>query len=204
MRTLGLMSVLCVAITACSTAESHRFSVRPYGQLDPLKETKPQEHGPRIPTPNLKNFRELTIAQGSGLGGYDTIRLFADRTGYAVTGHAGSGGVQIPLRLSASQWDALLIALRRDGINRLKASYRADVADGAQRFVELVTSAGRVHTWLDNYFEPVAHTYRFCNAEIWPEVQHRILRHSFGKRHDLQEEYYRVFPEDNPARLPQS
>jgi hypothetical protein len=198
MRNTAPILCLCFLATSCTTTtmEERRFSVRPYGEIERLTKTQPQEGTQRLPKIARQSFRELTIAQGSGLDGFDSIRVFADGSGYAIVGLPSSrDGVQIPLRLSDSQLDRMISAMQRDELHRVLGIYSTDLADGTQGFVEVVTSAGQIYSWLDNYFEPVANTYRFCNAEIWPGIQRSLAASTSQKRKGLQEEYHRIFRE---------
>jgi hypothetical protein len=54
------------------------------------------------------------------------------------------------------------------------------------------TTAGRVYSWLSNYFEPSANTFTYCNEVLWPiAISSRAVKVS--RRFDRQEEYQRVF-----------
>jgi len=193
---LGFLLTACATIM---TTDDLRFSVRPFGEPQKLKTTKPQEGTHSLLPPARQNFREMTIAQGSGRDGFHCLRIFADGKGYAAVGlpetSRHSEGFQVPIQLSSAELDGLLAAMRQDGLHRVKGEYSSGVDDGVQGFVEVVTSEGRVYAWLDNYFDPVAHTYHFCNAQIWPQVRKSISHSRSESRHDLQEEYRRVFKE---------
>ncbi len=86
----------------------------------------------------------------------------------------------------------MISAINRDRIARIAGLYSTRLADGTQGFVELKTRKGRVYAWLDNYFEPVANTFSYCNDVLWPiALSSRADRTS--RRFDRQEEYLRVF-----------
>jgi hypothetical protein len=173
--------------------DAHRFSVRPGGEDFKLSETKPQPGAHRPLRVDHESFREITVAQGSGRDGFDTIRIFADGSGYAVVGLSNSRAVRVPFRLSAPQLDSLIRAIQQDQLGSIQGMYSSGAVDGTQGFVELVTSAGRVHSWLDNYFVPVSHTFAFCNQHVWPDVMRRHSAFPIRPHFDLQKEYSRVF-----------
>src|SRR4051794_30313060 len=175
---VSILILVCLALTACttqqdSTSEVRKFSVRPYGDDEKLTETRPQKRGHHLPEVNRESFKEITIAQGSGMDGFDTIRIFADGSGYAIVGLPESRGLRVPFKLSAEELNSLIRAIQHDQLGQIKGMYSSGVADGTQGFVELVTSAGRVSCWLDNYFLPVSHLYAFCNRYVWPDVMRR-------------------------------
>jgi hypothetical protein len=206
-----VMAGLGSLVAACSTTgtlSDARFSVHPFSEFgrQKLERTEPQKGTRSLVEPNRRNFREMTIAQGSGLDGFDSLRIFADGKGYAVVGLSWAGppkdfrprrlkGIQVPIQLSSAKLDGLLTAMRQDQLHRIKGQYSSGLADGSQGFVEAATSGGRVYSCLDNYFEPVAHTYQFCNEEIWPQVRRDAPQSLSQPRYDLQEEYHRVFKE---------
>lgn len=189
--------VLGAILSACTTisgggAQAHSFSVKPFGDEPMLRETRPQRSHRTVPEVTGDSFREVTIAQGSGLGGFETIRLFSDGSGYAVVRLSDTHAARVPIRLPPRQLALLVRAIQQDQLHRIRGMYSSGIADGTQGFVELVTSAGKVNSWLDNYFVPVAHLYAFCNEQIWPQVSPRLslIR---GRKYDSQEEYNRVF-----------
>jgi hypothetical protein len=197
-RVSSALTLLFLALPACttqhdSTTDVRRFSVQPYGDDFKLSKTRPQPSGHRLSLVSRERFREITVAQGSGLDGFDTIRIFADGSGYAVVGLSESRAVRVPLRLSGQLLDLLVRAIQQDRMGRIKGMYSSGVADGTQGFVELVTSEGRVYCWLDNYFVPVSHTYAFCNQHVWPDVMRRRSAFRIQRHFNLQEEYSRVF-----------
>ncbi|EDY19722.1 hypothetical protein CfE428DRAFT_2898 [Chthoniobacter flavus Ellin428] len=155
--------------------------------------TKPQCGNRALPEVTGESFREITVAQGSGRDGFETIRIFADGTGYAVARIGDSRAVRIPLHLSPPQLALLLRAIQQDRLRDIQGLYSSGIQDGTQGFVELVTSRGRVYAWLDNYFEPVSSLFAFCNQHIWPEVRRRTPAHQRPRHLNLQEEYERVF-----------
>lgn len=193
-----ILILLCLAVPACttwhdSTTDVRRFSVRPGGEEFKLSETRPQAGAHRPLQVDHEGFREITVAQGSGRDGFDTIRIFAGGSGYAVAGLSNSRAVRVPFRLSAPQFDSLIRAMQQDQLGSIKGMYSSGALDGTQGFVELVTSAGRVYSWLDNYFVPVSHTYAFCNQHVWPDVMRRRFAFPTRRHTNLQEEYARVF-----------
>jgi len=195
-RVSSALILWCLALPACttlhdSTPDARRFSVQPSG--DDFSKTRPQPGGHRLSLVSRESFREVTVAQGSGRDGFDTIRIFADGSGYAVVGLSESRAFRVPLRLSGQQLDLLIRAIQQDQIGRIKGMYSSGAADGTQGFVELVTSSGRVYCWLDNYFVPVSHTYAFCNQHVWPDVVRRRSLFRIQRHFNLQEEYSRVF-----------
>lgn len=170
------------------------FSAHPFGK-QALTSTTPQPNrATAIGTVTRTTFREITIAQGSGMEGFNVIRIYADGTGYATAGDFGHGAATIPLSLSASTMDGLYQAIKKDRPEDWQASYSSDLNDGAQGFAELQTTAGTTRCWLNNYFVPVGHLYAFCNQEVWPVVKATKPPPKLKKNYDLQAEYYRVFP----------
>ena len=184
-------------LSACTTiskddARIRSFSISPNGERSEARETRPQRGHRAMPEITADSFREVTIAQGSGLDGFETIRVFSDRSGYVIVRLSGTRAARVPFRLSSQQFTHLISALQQDEIHRISGMYSAGIADGTQGFIEVVTSNGRVYSWLDNYFFPVAHTYTFCNEQIWPHVP-KMLPSDRGGDYDFQEEYDRVF-----------
>ncbi|CAN5885574.1 hypothetical protein BH11VER1_BH11VER1_06060 [soil metagenome] len=175
-----------------------RFSERPFGEAQKLVSTTAQS-GKSVATGTITRttFREITIAQGSGLEGFDVIRIYADGTGYATVGDFEQGTAIIPLSLPAHTMEALHQAIKRDRPEDWLASYSSDLHDGAQGFAELQTSAGSTRCLLNNYFVPVRHLYAFCNEQVWPIIKESKPRPKLKKDYSRQVEYYRVFPKSN-------
>ncbi len=194
----SLIALCCLAVSACSTQPGARmgprsFSTRPSGEDFTLRETKPQPGHRVLPEVTGESFREITVAQGSGINGFETIRIFADGTGYAIGVLDDGRAVRVPLHLSPPQMALLLRAIRQDRLRQIQGLYSSGICDGTQGFVELVTATGRVYSWLDNYFEPVSYLFAFCNQHIWPEVRRTAPAYRTQRHFDLQEEYDRVF-----------
>src|SRR4051794_39526265 len=120
-RSLLALSTIGLAVSGCTTQRkevySPLFSTHPYGKVS-LKEAKPQPGNRSLPKPTSETFREITIAQGSGLAGFDSIRIFSNGTGYAVVGHQAEKGTRVPVRLSPEQIALLLRAIHRDRLHQ--------------------------------------------------------------------------------------
>jgi hypothetical protein len=131
--------------------------VRPYGTAEQLTKREPQRGSGIGPVLVQKDLVDLTIAQGSGLDGFDGLRVFGDGTAYAFFGkpEVGATNEKRTFRLSQGELAGLVSAINRDRIARIAGLYTTGTADGTQGFIELKTTKGRVYTWLDNYFEPV-------------------------------------------------
>ena len=197
-RSLTAVVLLWLVASGCTSRHDPAgyvgsFAVRPLGEDSKLTDAKPQSGTRGLPDATRQTFREITIAQGSGLLGFDTIRIFADGSGYAIAGLDNARAIRVPLQLSNEQLGGLLRAIRQDRLVRIKGSYSSGVHDGAQGFVELITTDGRVYSWLDNYFKPVSHVYTFCNRQVWPEVKLRLRAYPIRRNVDLYEEHHRVF-----------
>ena len=95
-------------------------------------------------------------------------------------------------QLSPDELAGLVSALNRDRIANIAGAYYTDLRDGVQAFIEVKTAKGRVCSWLDNYFEPGAHTFAYCNDVLWPIV-FSTRSASSGRGFDRQDEYLRVF-----------
>jgi hypothetical protein len=205
MRRLFTLFAALISMSLCgcstSTVESlnswpHlRFSDKPFGEVQKLTSTTPQpENSIAIGPITRATFREITVAQGSGMDGYDVIRIYADGTGYATVGDFEHGTAIIPLSISASTMEALYQAIKRDRPEDWQASYSSDLNDGAQGFAELQTNAGSTRCGLNNYFVPVKNLYAFCNQQVWPVIKATKPLPKLKKNFDRQAEYYRVFP----------
>jgi len=156
-----------------------------------LKITKKQKGDVIEDNITRKNFKEVTIAQGSGLDGFDAIRLFADGSGYIVFSNDPPWeNKKVKITLTAVELDGLLTALNSDKISKIKGMYSSGVMDGTQGFIEIKTKKGRRFTWLDNYFNPLTNTYRYCNKVIWPKIIGATID---SQKIDRQEEYHRIF-----------
>lgn len=185
-----MSSLLC----SCAPAEKQpTFSVRMYGGKPELERSVPQRQQQKLGPLTSRTFREVTISQGSGATGFDSLRVFADGHGYAAVNKLGGIAEYLPLTLSRQEMKALLDALRRDDAQRLAAVYSAGMEDGTQGFVELVLTEGKVASWLDNYFVPVRHTFHFCNRYIWPKINSARGEAAERKQDSAQAEYHRVF-----------
>lgn len=192
------VAILCLVVSACTTqpgamTDLVHFSTRPNEEKFELHETRPQQGNRGSPEVTDESFREITVAQGSGMDGFETIRIFSDGTGYAVAPLDNSRAARVPLYLSHQQLTLLVRAIQQDRLRHIKGMYSSGADDGTQGFVELVTSRGRVYSWLDNYFEPASHVFEFCNQHIWPEVSRRAPAYRLQRNFNFQEEYYRVF-----------
>ncbi len=156
-----------------------------------LKITKKQKGDVIEDKITRKNFKEVTIAQGSGLDGFDAIRLFEDGSGYIVFSNDPPWeNKKVKISLSTAELDGLLVALNNDKISKIKGMYSSGVMDGTQGFIEIKTKKGRRFTWLDNYFNPLTNTYRYCNKVIWPKIIGATID---PPKIDRQEEYHRIF-----------
>lgn len=194
------ITMLCFGVSACTSltgvaTQAGSFSTRPYGDDVGLQKASSQRGSRALPEVTSESFREITVAQGSGLDGFETIRIFSDGTGYAVVRFDGSHAARVPLHLSHQQLALLLVAIQQDRLRHIKGMYSSGFSDGTQGFVELVTSRGRVYSWLDNYFEPVSNLFAFCNQHIWPGVARRVpaYRSRPQRNLNLQEECDRIF-----------
>ena len=157
--------------------------------------TTPQRPGGGISAPVTKDsFREMTLAQGSGWHGFDTLRIYADGTGYAVIGKDHEGAAKLPITLPEPAMQELMAALNADHVGRLKGSYSIGIHDGSQGFVQVMTANGTVTSWLDNYFTPLHHLYEFAEKHVWNEIRLQQQPPGLDRNYDRQAEYYRVFP----------
>lgn len=101
------------------------------------------------------------------------------------------------IEVSEAELAELFDALNKDQVSKIAGGYSTGWADGAQGFIEIQTVKGRRYAWLDNYFDPVANTYAFCNRIILPKVAKAKVE---AKNVNPQEEYKRVF---DPPKTPQ-
>jgi len=183
--------------------------VQPYGKATKAVSSAKQKGDPIEEKITKKNFKGATIAQGSGLEGFDAIRLFSNGSGYIVFSKERRKNKKVKIILTDEELEGFLVALNLDRVSEIKGLYSAGLHDGTQGFIEINTSKGRRHAWLDNYFEPVAHTYRYCNRVIWPKI---IGARIVSKEVDRQDEYERIFNakkaeqdgSGQPATAPQS
>ncbi len=198
--------VLTAIVSGCEstqptdeTVSAVRFVVTPLGEHFAATRIDKQK-GSDIPSPiTVNNFQEVTIAQGSGLDGFDVIRIFQNRTGYAVFSEERDTNKKVSISLTEEEMTTLFQALNRDKIAEIEGLYSSGVHDGAQGFIELKASGGRRFCWLDNHFDPVENTFVFCNRVIWPKINGaQIEKERIGR----QDEYYRVFhPEKQNKRM---
>lgn len=190
--------ILCSCATKTIPSLSYwpdlRFSSHPFGKQPLTSTTPPSGKSTAIGPVNRATFREITIAQGSGLEGFNVIRIYADGTGYVTVGDFEHGTAVIPLSLSASTMEALYQAIKQDRPEDWLDSYSSDLNDGAQGFAELQTHTGSTRCWLNNYFVPVKNLYAFCNQEVWPVIKTTKSLSRLKKNYDRQAEYYRIFP----------
>ena len=191
-------ALLVFALCSCHSPDRDSvpfrgFSVAPFGRDNEVTEIGAQT-GDAIASPiSVGDFREFTIAQGSGMAGFDAIRVFGDRTGYIVFAEEGQRkNTKVLIALTEAEVAGLLAALNEDRVDSIKGFYAAGVFDGSQGFLEIATDSGRRFSWLDNYFRPVANTFDFCNRVIWPKVGSGRIE---GTGIDRQAEYFRVFPQ---------
>jgi len=185
---------LSIAILGCAsstqTASALRFSVTPYGER--MRATRiDTQKGDHISHPiTSSDFEEMTIAQGSGLDGFDAVRVYQDGSGYIVFSERRGKNKRVAMNLTPEEMSGLFQALNRDKIALIKGLYSTKLNDGTQGFLEIKTSGGRRYCWLDNHLDPVEHTFGFCNRVISPKIEGaRIEMRGIGR----QEEYYRVF-----------
>ena len=189
---LSFAGLGCESSTQPTTAtlSAMRFSVTPLGER--IKATRiDEQNGDRVSNPIvLSDFQEVTIAQGSGLEGFDAIRVYQDRSGYIVFSEQRDRNKRVAISITAEEMTGLLQTLNRDKIAEIEGLYSSGVHDGTQGFIEIRASGGRRFCWLDNHFDPVEHTFDFCNRVIWPKIEGaQIEKKGIGR----QEEYYRVF-----------
>ena len=196
---------LCIVAAGCessqladATVTGIRFSVTPLGERIRATRIDPQK-GHRIPdTVTMNNFQEVTIAQGSGLDGFDAIRVKQDCSGYIVFSEQRDMNKRVSISLTADEMSGLLEALNRDKLAEIEGLYSSEVHDGTQGFIEIKASEGRRFCWLDNHFDPVENTFNFCNRVIWPKIKGaRIEKKRIGR----QEEYYRIFHPEKQKRM---
>lgn len=185
-----------------ATVSAVRFAVSPLGERFAATRIDKQKGGD-IPSPiAVNNFQEVTIAQGSGLDGFDVIRIFQSHTGYAVFSEERDTNEKVFISLTEEEMTTLFQALNRDKIAQIEGSYSSGVHDGAQGFIEIKASGARRFCWLDNHFDPVENTFDFCNRVIWPKINGAQIE---KKRIGRQDEYYRVFhPEKQNKRMESS
>jgi hypothetical protein len=175
-----------------------RFDVEPLGSGAWFPTTQLRQGTP-IHALSLETMKEVTIAQGSGKNGFDSMRIMRDGSGYAVveTQHSRSMPpkfAKVPMKWSEGQVAGIVDAMNRDGLTKGKGGYSNGAFDGTQGFVEIVTSDGRIYVWLDNYFDVVKNTFRYCNTSLWPEVEKLGISGANSSAIEAQAEYYRVFP----------
>lgn len=192
--------MLAAVLAGCAQPRRLQHSFLPFresvnGDFPNLEETRPQKAGRGISEPvTKKTFRELTLAQGSGQTGFDTLRIYADGTGYVVVGEDFVGAAKLPITLSDAVMNELMAAIRADHVASLQGSYSSSLNDGAQAFVQVVTSRGTVETWFSNYFTPLHHLWEFANKHVWEDVLRTDPPPLLDRSYDRQEEHYRVFP----------
>jgi hypothetical protein len=83
-----------LALCACTStweSETPRFAVHPYGVVDQPAKRESQEGSGIGPVLSQTEFVEVSIAQGSGLDGFDAIRVFGDGAAYAFFGRPKVG-----------------------------------------------------------------------------------------------------------------
>lgn len=184
-----------IALVACrsnpGSPSDMRFSSRPFGEAFELFESREQKGNGTFSKVDKANFVEATIAQGSGFYGYRSIRVRSSGAVEVVYRESEERFRKVQTSLEPSELDGLFAALNRDRIHQIKGSYRADMNDGSQGFIDVVTTQGRRYCSLDNYFDPVEHTYEYCNREIVPKLASAT---PVKGRVDPYVEYYRVFP----------
>ncbi len=134
--------------------------------LDPTVHTQADPEAVSAGQVDLLNATDFhfTIGDGSGWHGYDVLKVDADGScEYTYQQHAytkspdGKTMLDPGWRRANFKIDsATLLALRQALVQidywRLKKSYRADVADGTQRYLKIIASAHRKAIWCDNYF----------------------------------------------------
>lgn len=167
-----------------------KFSARPYGEATKATRIDEQKGHRLKDTVSPTNFEELTIAQGSGLDGFDAIRIFSNGSGYAVFSNARDRNRKVAIKLSEKEMGELIASLNADKVAQIMGLYSAGWNDGTQGFVEIKTKEGRRYCWLDNHFDPVSNIFEYCNKVIWPKISSAKIEE---KGIDRQAEYYRVF-----------
>lgn len=190
---LLLLFTQCEKKPISTTPHSMGFLVTPLGYRIAASRVSEQK-GDRVHSPiSPDNFQEVTIAQGSGLDGFDAIRVFQDRSGYIVFSEQRDRNEKVTIVLTAEEMTGLFEALNRDKITQIEGSYSSGVDDGVQGFIEIKSPEGRIFCWLDNHFDPIEHYFGFCNRVIWLKIEGaRIEQNGI----DRQEEYERVFGEE--------
>lgn len=170
------------------------FLVRPAGDVLPLRKKEPQSGDLRGGTLTWEDFREVTIAQGSGRGGFNSLRI--KRSGEVVAVHGKQDGKRKTWTGSVpeSVLHELIAAFNEDGVSSIEGLYSAGVADGVQGFFEVSLHYGRAYAWMDNYFEPLEKSFAFCNESIWPILLKKKPVFG-GTSADGQAEYRRIFVE---------
>jgi hypothetical protein len=194
---------LSIAIFGCAsstqTGSAVRFSVTPFGERITATRIDAQK-GDHISNPIVSSdFKEVTIAQGSGVDGFDAVRVYQDGSGYIVFPEREDKNRRVAINLTPEEMSGLFQALNRDKIALIDGLYSTELNDGAQGFIEIKTSGGRRYCWMDNHFDPVENIFGFCNRVIWPKIEGaRTEKRGIGR----QEEYDRVFhPEKQNKRM---
>ncbi len=186
-------AILALAILSCesrSAPEGIWFSADPVGNSPKATRIDAQQGDELAENVTVANFKEVTIAQGSGMMGFNAIRIFTDGSGYAVFSKKELHNQKVLLSLSKKELKGLIAALNNDKITRIKGVYSAAILDGTQGFVEIKTTAGHRYCWLSNHFDPVVNTYAFCEKVIWPKIKDAEIEQ---KKIDRQAEKNRVF-----------
>ena len=195
-RSVAICTLLAFGLAGCATVSSddiEHFSARPNGG-DPLRKSSGRAAEAPIGEITAHNFTEITVAQGSGLAGYDSVRVLADGTGYAVVGNRHDEYFRVPISLTRPEMADFFRAMNQDRLPRLKGVYSAGIDDGVQGFVVVTTKVGSLYTYFDNFFLPIAHTYEFCNEHIWAKLKQTRLQGVHPRRVSGSSEYSRVHP----------
>ena len=196
---MNKLPLVFVTLIICSCAAGKpkagvRFSAKPYGETSKAIRVDKQKGDGLEGKVTKANFKEVTIAQGAGRDGFDAIRVFAGGKFYAIFSKVFTGPWQqnekVELVLSDDELTGLIAALNQDKVSEIEGLYSAGWHDGTQGFIEIKTSKGRRYTWLDNHFDPVSHTFDYCNRVIWPKIEGAK---PVKKGIDRQAEYDRVF-----------
>ncbi len=194
----ALPITIALSLISCSPPESEvplKFSVTPFGERTVVTRTDEQE-GDDLPAGITTNtFKEVTIAQGSGLDGFDSIRVFSSGEAYMVFPEQGDTNQKATFTLMEDDLAGLIGALNADRIDQIKGSYSTKFWDGVQGFIEIKTSEGRRYCRLSNHFAPLTNTFHFCNSVILPKIARAHISENGINRFT---EYDRVFSSKNP------
>jgi hypothetical protein len=194
-RSIGLFLLIAGAsIHADAQGKSGKnvFVLRPAGDALPLSKKENQSGDLSGGEISRDTFREVTLAQGTGEGGFNLLRIF--RGGEVVCVHGTKTGKRKTWKstIPVSLVDGLMQALNEDRVSEIEGLYSAALPQGTQGFVELSMTYGRAYAWLDNYFEPLEKSFEYCNREIWPVVLKKKPVFG-GEMADGKADYRRIF-----------